>query len=115
MQGRRSLGGDLAPANDNINQIRTLEEHIRRLAEVNYLIPTKTEEETNQTMAVGGERHMVMKEYARPIIGTAISYIQLSEVARNYELKNVHFTMLIFIRDFYGTVQTFPLQGLTED
>ena len=56
-----------------------------------------------------------------------MSCIQLGEAARNYELKNVHFTMfpsfygipnedlLIFIRDFYATVQTFSLQGLTED
>ena len=68
-----------------------------------------------------------MKEYAQPIIGIVVSCIQLGEAARNYELKNVHFTMLrsiygipnedplIFIRDFYATVQTFPLQGLTEN
>ena len=68
-----------------------------------------------------------MKEYARPIIGTVVSCIQLGEAARNYELKNVNFTMLssfygirnedplIFIRDFYATVQTFPLQRLMED
>ena len=78
-------------------------------------------------MAADGERQLVMKEYARPIIGMTVSYIQLSEVAWNYELKNVHFTMLpsfygipnedslIFIRDFYAIVQTFPLQGITED
>ena len=68
-----------------------------------------------------------MKEYARPIIGTVVSCIQLGDAARNYEFKNVHFTMLpsfcsilnedplIFLRDFYATVQTFPLQGLIED
>ena len=56
-----------------------------------------------------------------------MSCIQLNEAARNYELKNVHFTMLsffygianedplIFIQDFYAIVQTFPLQDLTED
>ena len=56
-----------------------------------------------------------------------MSCIQLGEAVRNYEMKNVHFTMLpsfygipnedplIFIRDFYATMQTFPLQGLTED
>ena len=69
----------------------------------------------------------MMKEYARPIIGTGLSCKQLGEVAHNYELKNVHFTMLlsfycipnedplIFIRDFYAIVKTFPLQGLIED
>ena len=47
MQGRHSLGGDLVPANDNINQIRRLREHLRRLAEVSKLIPIEIEEETN--------------------------------------------------------------------
>ena len=68
-----------------------------------------------------------MKEYCRPIIVTTMSYIQLGEATQNYELKNVHFTMfpsfygilnedpLIFIQDFYVTVQKFQLQGLTED
>ena len=67
-------------------------------------------------MVVGGERQLVMKEYAWLIIGTTMSCIQLGEAARNYELKNVHFTMLpsfygipneaslIFIRDFYATI-----------
>ena len=103
---------------------------MRRLAEENNLVPTETDEginRINQVMAAGGGRQLVMKEYARPIIGTVVSYIQLSEAARNYELKNVQFTMLpsfygipnedplIFIWDFYATVLTFPLQGLTEN
>ena len=130
MQGRRSLGGDFTPVNDNINQITRLREHLRRLAEDHNLVPTEIEEETNQenqTMAAGGGKKLVMKEYARPIIGIAVSCIQLGEAARNYELKNINFTMfqsfydipnedpLIFILDFYATVQTFPLQGLTGD
>ena len=129
MQGRHSLGGDLTLANDNINQIRRLREHLRRLAEDHNLVPTEIEDGTdqlNQTIAAGGERQLVMKEYARPIIGTNVSYIQLGDATRNYKLKNVHFTMLpsfygipnedplILIR-FYATVQTFPLQGLTKD
>ena len=56
-----------------------------------------------------------------------MSCIQLGDTTRNYELKNVHFTILpsfydipnedtlIFIQDFYAIVQTFPLQGLIED
>ena len=127
MQGRRSLGGDLTPANNNINQIRRLRERVRRLAEANNLIPIEIEEEMNQTMAVGGDQQVVMKEYARPIINIVVSCIQLGDAARNYELKNVHFTILpsfydipnedplIFIWDFYAIVQTFPLQGLSED
>ena len=78
-------------------------------------------------MAASGGRQLVMMQYARPIIGTAKSCIQLGEATHNYELKNVHFTMLssfygipnedslIFIPDFYATVQTFLLQRLTED
>ena len=118
------------PTNDNINKIRRLREYLRRLVKDHNLVPIEVEEGTNQanqTMAVGGERQLVMKEYARPIISTVVSCIQLGEVARNYELKNVHFTMLlsfygipnedslIFIQDFYAIVQTFALQGLTED
>ena len=59
MQGRRSLRGDLAPTNDNINQIRRLRKHLRRLAEDNNLVPMEVEEETNQVneaVAVGRER-----------------------------------------------------------
>ena len=56
-----------------------------------------------------------------------MSCIQLGEATRNYELKNVHFTLLpsfygipnedplIFIRDFYAIVQTFSLQGIMKD
>ena len=69
----------------------------------------------------------MIKEYTRPIIGTTVSCIQLGHAARSYELKNIHFTMLpsfygipnedplIFVRDFYVIVKTFPLHGLTED
>ena len=79
-------------------------------------------------MAIDGERQLVVKEFARAIIGIGMSCIQLGEATQNYELKNVHFTILpsfygipnedplIFIRDFYATVQTFPrLQGLTKE
>ena len=86
MQGRRSLGGDLAPAKDNINKISRLSEHLRRLAEENNLVPIEIKEETSQTnqaMAAGGERQWIMKEYARPIIGTTVSCIQLGEIGRN--------------------------------
>ena len=50
MQGRRSLGGDLTPADDNINQIRRLRKHLRRVAEENNLVPIEIEEgQTKQT------------------------------------------------------------------
>ena len=47
------------PTNDNINQIRRLREHLRRLFEEHNLIPMETEEgtnQTNQTMAADGEK-----------------------------------------------------------
>ena len=78
MQGRRSLVRDLTLANDNINQIRRLREHLRRVAEENNLNPTEIEEQTdqiNQVMAVARGRQLVMKEYAWPIIRTAVSCI----------------------------------------
>ena len=70
---------------------------------------------------------MTMREIQTPLIGTSPSYIRLSPAARNYELKNIHFIMLpsfhalpsedplTFLREFYTTVQTFPLHGLVED
>ena len=48
MQGRRSLGGDLTPTNDNINQIRRLREHLGRLAKEQNIVPTVFEEDNNQ-------------------------------------------------------------------
>lgn len=68
-----------------------------------------------------------MREFPRPIIGPSTSCITLSDAARNYELKGIHYNMLPsfyelsnedplnFIRDFYGTVQNFPLRGLSKD
>ena len=59
MQGWRSLGGDLAHANDNINQIKRLREHLRRLDEENNLVPIEIKEGTDQidqVMATGGGR-----------------------------------------------------------
>ena len=50
-----SLGDDLTPANDNINQIKRLRERERTLPEANNVIPTEIKEETNKTMTTGGE------------------------------------------------------------
>ena len=130
MQGRHSLRRDLELVNDNINQIRRLRKSLRKVAENNNLVPMEVEEETNQEhhpMVASGDRQLVMKESARPIICTLVSCIQLGDATPNYELKNVHFTMLssfydisnedplIFIQDFYAMVQTFPLQCCAED
>ena len=68
-----------------------------------------------------------LRDIQMPVIAVNPSCIRLSDGARNYELKSIHLTMLpqftgltaedalSFIREFYSTVQTFPLQGLTED
>ena len=44
MQGTRSLGGDLTPVNDNINHIRRLRKHLRRLVEEHNIVPIEVEE-----------------------------------------------------------------------
>ena len=59
MQGRRSLGRILTLADNNINQIRRLREHLRKVAEENNLVPIEIEEGTeqrDQTMTAGGGR-----------------------------------------------------------
>ena len=70
---------------------------------------------------------MSMREIQRPVIGVSPSCIWLSPAVRNYEVKNIHFTMLpsfhglpskdplTFLREFSTTIQTFPLHGLMED
>ncbi len=69
----------------------------------------------------------VMGDFARPVVEASPSCIVLPTVARNYELKNQHYTILPtfhgmacedplnFIREFYSIVQTFPLSNLTEE
>ncbi|KAL5747026.1 hypothetical protein ACOSQ2_024323 [Xanthoceras sorbifolium] len=69
----------------------------------------------------------VMRDFALPIIKTSPSCILLDDVSRNYELKNIHFNMLpsfhglasedllTFMREFYSTIQSFPLQRLSEE
>ena len=68
-----------------------------------------------------------MRDIQRLVIGASPSCIRLGDAARNYELKAIHFNMLpsfhglpsedalTFLREFYTTIQTFPLHGLTED
>ena len=70
---------------------------------------------------------MDMRKIQRPVVGASSSCITLSLVPRNYELKSIHFTMLpsyngllledplSFLRVFSTTIQTFPLNVLTED
>ena len=68
-----------------------------------------------------------LRAIQRPTIGSSPLCIRLSESARNYELKTLHFNMLpsfhglpsedplSFIREFFSTIQTFPLQGASEE
>ena len=68
-----------------------------------------------------------MRDIKRPVIEASPSCIILGDGLMNYELKAIHFSMLpsfhglpledalIFLREFYTTIQTFPLHGLTED
>ena len=68
-----------------------------------------------------------MRELARPVVTSSNSCLVLSDAARNYELKGIHYNMLpsfhglanedplTFIRTFYDTLEHFPLHALTED
>ena len=70
---------------------------------------------------------MSLRDIQRPVIGASPSCIRLTPAARNYELKSIHFNMLpsfhglpsedplTFLKEFYTTIQTFPLHSLTED
>ncbi|CAH9097553.1 unnamed protein product [Cuscuta epithymum] len=110
MLGRRSLNPDLIPLNDQVDLIGKRIKRSLKFA-------------SNPTM---GDAQL-MKEFGRPTVGVSPSCIVLSEAARNYDLKTVHYNQLpsfyglssedalIFIRDFYGIIQNFPLQGVTED
>ena len=68
-----------------------------------------------------------MRELARPLVTASNSCLVLTDAARNYELKGIHYNMLpsfyrlanedplTFIRTFYDTIEHFPLHMLTED
>lgn len=123
MHDRRSLEPDLLPLDDHINSLGR-----RRRSQVsadNSSVSSSDDMEPHPEMDLALARPM--KDYARPVVETSPSCILLVAAARNYELKTVHFNMLpkfsgaatedalTFIRDFYATIQTFPLLGLTED
>ena len=70
---------------------------------------------------------VALRDIQKLVIGASRSCIRLGDGARNYELKAIHFSMLptfhglqsedalTFLKEFYTTIQTFPLHGLTED
>ncbi|KAL5831447.1 hypothetical protein ACOSQ4_016801 [Xanthoceras sorbifolium] len=67
----------------------------------------------------------VMRDFTLPVIETSPSCILLNDLFRNYELKNIHFSMLpyfhgiaaedllTFMCKFYSTIHSFPLQRLS--
>ncbi|KAL5770117.1 hypothetical protein ACOSP7_014271 [Xanthoceras sorbifolium] len=68
-----------------------------------------------------------MRDFALLVIETSPSCILLDDLSRNYKLKNIHFNMLpsfhgiaaedplTFMRKFYSTIHSFPLQRLSEE
>ncbi|XP_031095068.1 uncharacterized protein LOC115999350 [Ipomoea triloba] len=68
-----------------------------------------------------------LRDIQRPVIAVNPSCIQLSDAARNYELKSFHMNLLPtfnglgsedalgFMRELYSTVQTLPLHNLSEE
>nr|GLL37799.1 uncharacterized protein LOC109174785 [Ipomoea trifida] len=68
-----------------------------------------------------------LRDIQRPVIVVNPSCIQLSDAARNYELKSFHMNLLPtfnglgsedalgFMRELYSTVQTLPLNNLSEE
>lgn len=124
MRGRRSLGNPHAPFIDNIHRSKELSNlELNQEPKLDHFHTFKSINMGDQILI----REPTMKEYARPVIGTATAAIQLGQAARNYELKNLHFSMLpsfyglpnedslSFIKDFYSTVQNIPLGSLNED
>nr|GMD36067.1 Retrotransposon gag protein [Ipomoea batatas] len=68
-----------------------------------------------------------LRDIQRPVIAINPSCIQLTDAARNYELKSFHMNLLPtfnglgsedalgFMRELYSTVQTLPLNNLSEE
>ncbi|KAB2607403.1 S ribonuclease [Pyrus ussuriensis x Pyrus communis] len=137
MQSRRSQEGELLLIDDNIDQIRRgtkkrgEEEELDCEFDSNHSASTleleEREEDVEDIQKMVDANLRPMKEFARPVVETSPSCILLDATARNYELKNTHHNMipsfygvasedsLSFICDFYATIQTLPLQGLSED
>nr|GMC64155.1 Retrotransposon gag protein [Ipomoea batatas] len=129
MQGRRSLKPTLLPLDDNIDKKK------KKKKPLPCQNPNPKPQETTTTMDALPQPPQpnpqpnlrLMKDFGRPQVGGSPSCIVLTDAARNYELKTVHYNQLpsfhgsasedalTFIRDFYGIVQHFPLNDLTED
>ena len=138
MQGRRSLNLPLEgplQKESRINQhpIKEVEENEIPMANANENIPQENVADgvpaNGQVQERGGDivERKEMRELARPVVTTSNSCLVLTDAARNYELKGLHYNMLpsfyglanedplTFIRTFYDTLEHFPLHTLSED
>ena len=126
MQGRRSQQRELLPLNDNIDRIRNLamedernqEQNQERVQQAPNLVPNPVYEP---------EPIRTMKDYSRPVVSNDPLCIVLEPAARNYELKSSHYNqlpnfhglpdedILLFFREFYGAIQSFPNYRITEN
>ncbi|KAL5821498.1 hypothetical protein ACOSQ3_023380 [Xanthoceras sorbifolium] len=131
MQGRRSQEGEILPLNDRIDRIRRVTDSTAE--------PTYTSDAELFDVAIDDRERVqphnqpkvlvqiVMRDFTLPIIEISPSCILLDDLSRNYELKNIHFNMLpafhsiaaedplTFMRKFYSTIHSFPLQRLSEE
>ena len=87
MHGRRSLDVSLFSYVNSIDRIgrRT------RSPENSEKSESESEPESESESVNMENLPRPMKDYARPTIGTSPSCIVLSNAARNYELKHIHF------------------------
>jgi len=138
MRGWRSIKGDVLPLDDKVDQIgkkRSSHKDSRRIdsgyesdsnESKSSTSDQESQEKQQEEMALQPNARP-LEEYVRPTISTLPSSIALPMEAINYELKNLHFSVLpefhglpsedalTFIKDYYATIQTFPLGALTED
>ncbi|XP_050229333.1 uncharacterized protein LOC126678479 [Mercurialis annua] len=110
----------------NNKEILELNPEIERTCRANR---ARRRQDTAENMngLVNPNQEQRLRDIQRPTVTANPSCIRLSEAARNYELKTFHLNMLpqfngtatedslAFIRDFYGIVQTLPLNNLNED
>ncbi|CAH9104590.1 unnamed protein product [Cuscuta epithymum] len=114
---RKQLNADLEPLDLEIERTFRQRKARRRLVMAN--------DNNNRQVVVPPPPRL--RDIQRPVIAANPSCILLSDAARNYELKNIHLNMLPsfnglgtedalgFMRELYSTVQTFPLNNLSED
>ena len=134
MQGRRFQDQHLLPPLDNIHRIRRGNPVIVEAESEEILDEERAKEEIEEQsrrVVMDAQRAVtrprVFQDYARLVITSTASCLVLGEAARNYDLKTCYINQLPsfhglasedpvhFLREYYATVQTFPLHGLNED